>query len=39
MEELEQEECECCGEPLSDMTEIRNGLCNKCLEEIEYGEI
>lgn len=37
MEEIE--ECECCGKPLSDMTEITNGLCNECLEEIEYGEI
>lgn len=36
MEEIE--ECECCGKPLSDMTEIRNGLCNECMEEIEYGD-
>lgn len=38
MEELEQEECECCGKQLRSMTEIINGLCNECLEEIEYGD-
>lgn len=30
MEEIE--ECECCGELLRDETEIRNGLCNACME-------
>ena len=33
-EEVEQEKCECCGEPLSSMIEIENNMCNACIEEM-----